>query len=73
MLSPAIEEEPPGKRLSEPGDEGASDAAGLGGTLFDLASSGPKYGSPDLLKSWLAQITLYPSHTPEALGYDGLV
>ena len=72
MLSPAMKEDLPGKRLSEPGDGGASDVAGLSGTLCDPASSGPKYGSPALLKSWLAQIALYPSHTLEALGYDGL-
>ena len=61
---------PPGKcmseRCGEPGNEGPSDEAGLGGTLSDCLAIGPrcknsvlsspdgKCCSPALLKSWLA-------------------
>ena len=72
------------KGCGEPGKEDASDEAGLRGALRGCpmmglkgktsAFPGPnvKPSSPAPLKFWLAQIALYPSHLPGALGRDGL-
>ena len=77
----------PSEWCKEPGDEGPRDVVGLAGALCGCptvpvtmgarcrtsALSGPdcRCGPPALLKSRLAYMALYPSHTPEALGNDG--